>query len=266
MLRDEPNRTYYVYPSWADLSYRWEDLPRLLTDPLHSGCFKGEDRAKEKTKMQFWLDAGYPPEIKPATLIDGPAGGGIIHVDSVYPEKWLPANILNKEGNLCACPGFALYRGELPFHVRYIEPHSSPEWAIMTGKKPKLYLCGGVTVEHIEANPDYVYWLIVYKKSKRRLKSLDDVPGWAESFGVKAVELDSVPQRIAEETSDWVVDPQWESTWFSIQSNNDLVGYHLAIALYMGMHLKSVERRMKTIHVVSALETPMNIRKGWYRR
>lgn len=62
MLRDERNRTYYVYPSWADLSYRWEDLPRLLADPLNSGGFKGEDRAKEKTKMEYWLDAGYPPK------------------------------------------------------------------------------------------------------------------------------------------------------------------------------------------------------------
>jgi hypothetical protein len=84
---------------------------------------------------------------------------------------------------------------------------------------------------------------------------------------MKAVELDSVPQRIAEETSDWIVCPERESTWFSVESDNDLVGYHLAIALYLSMHLKSVERRLDAVHVVSQMETPMNIRKHkWYRR
>jgi hypothetical protein len=32
----------------------------------------------------------------------------------------------------------------------------------MTGKKTKLYL-GSATAEHIESDPDRIYWLIVYK-------------------------------------------------------------------------------------------------------
>ena len=34
MLRAEIDRNFIVYPSWAVLPAKWEDLPRLLADPL----------------------------------------------------------------------------------------------------------------------------------------------------------------------------------------------------------------------------------------
>jgi hypothetical protein len=260
MLRDEPNRTYFIYPSWADLSYRWEDLPRLLADPLNSGYFDELGYTEAD-----WRRVGYPSEIKPATLLSGPGGGGIIYADFAYPEKWLPANILNKEANLCLPSGLIPCLERLRFHVHYLEPHDSPEWYLLTGKKPKLYVCGA-SVEHVESDPESVYWLIVYKKAKRRLKGLDDVPHWAEGFGLTVTDLESVPQRIAEETADWVVDPQWNSAWFSVQGDNDLVGYNFAIALYIGLRLQRVAGpQMACIHSVSQLETKINVRRNWWR-
>jgi hypothetical protein len=37
MLYEETDRHFIVYPSWAELPARWEDLPRLFADPLNSG-------------------------------------------------------------------------------------------------------------------------------------------------------------------------------------------------------------------------------------
>ncbi len=37
MLKTPHDMNFDVWPSWADLGFRWEELPSALADPLKSG-------------------------------------------------------------------------------------------------------------------------------------------------------------------------------------------------------------------------------------
>lgn len=135
MLKVEPKYYYEVYPSWADLSYRWEELPTLLADPENSSYFQ-EDPNKMRTN---WEALGYPEKGQRFELIDGPAGGGIVraHLELVQTEygmvtRWKAGLILCSEASVSGCPGTYLYRvrGSLKDglfdHVHHLEPSDEP--------------------------------------------------------------------------------------------------------------------------------------------
>ena len=126
-ITKEPNRTYLVYPSWAELTCRWENVPKVLVDPVASGLI---DASVDYQSL------GYPEALAPARVINGPAGGGIIGVDLVPPAKWLPALALSSDAlirSTCMLPEY--------FRVSYLEPMDDLEATIDSSLANGMFLC-----------------------------------------------------------------------------------------------------------------------------
>jgi len=257
MLKAELETQYYVYPSWIEVSYKWEDLPWLMAHPLESGYID--------TKTD-WKKLGYPEEIAPCSFIDGPAGGGIVVADRV-PRFWLPAAILSREANLCLPNSIINWLEVVQFKVNYIEPFDNPLLYYFEDKpRPKLYICS-FSPENVESDPDSVYWVVNYKKGRKEITGLNEVPTWAKSFGLSVTRLPECPQLLREETSDWFRNPENEFAWYQVQDSKPLAGLAFAIVMYIGLHLRKVAgSRMRSMHLLSGIEGKPNMRKHWARR
>jgi hypothetical protein len=258
-LVGEPTRWYTVYPSWAELSYRWEDLPRLFADPLASRYFQGREK-----DINYFLSLGFPSEIKPCKLIDGPCGGGIVSEERVPRGKWLPGFILTKEANNCSPNAMRLAMDTLPFCVSYLEPFDDRLRDYLRGKKrTKLYLCSP-TPEHIEADPKGIYWVVGVKKGRRKLEALEHLPEWAKAFGLEVTSLPTMPEILREEISSWFTTPDVEFRWFTVHGGGNGAGYHYAVVLYFSLHLRFViGPRMKYMHLLASIEGKPRVRVNW---
>jgi hypothetical protein len=263
MLSGEADRIYIVYPSWAEFSYRWEDLPRLLSDPLASSYTDPNCGGYTKeNKVEYWRSLEYPTEnISPAIIINGPGGGGIIYVDKIPPGgRWLPIIILRKEGNMPYRPNVHGPRDKFPFKVCNLEPFDHPILALAAGKRIKMYLCSA-TPEHIDSDPEGIYWAVGRKKGRKNMVELDHVPKGAKALGIEASRLSEAPEIIREETASWYVNPEYEVIWFSVHGGINGAGYQYAVVLYFALHLRSViGPRMDCMHLVASIEGKPRVR------
>lgn len=271
MLKREKNRKYYVYPSWAEgqLTYRWEDLPVMMADPLKydkvpmgiplsdwlmmTDSFKNDEYLMLNYKKQRLLEIGYPEKIQPYDFIKGPIGGGIIEAHISEDEKWLPACILNKEANLCV-PS-PMEAGDLyqTLNVRYLDLMST--WDMETGvrRRVKNYTMG-ISAEPIESDPDSQYWLLSVKPGKKEPKQISEIPVWAYHFGIEMERLTNAPEKVKQEISPWLK-PGFDYVWFKIRQKDDRYGWHFAVMLYIGLHLAYVAKsRVRTMHMLAKLE------------
>jgi hypothetical protein len=232
MLSSEPGILYEVYPSWASFSYKWEDLSRLLGNPLDSGYLN---------PAEPWEKWGFSRVPKPFELIDGPCGGGIIceHHDG---ERWLPGVILTKEGNHPFPPGVGAHwaQEQLPFSVSYLEPYLMPfqETEVPTSRN-RRYLCA-FSAEHINAEPEAQYWVVRTRKAVREIKGLVDLPKWAFDLGPHVSRLPGCPDHLARETADWFNHPDRQYHWYKVDNFQPKAGLCFAIVVYLGLHLAKV--------------------------
>jgi hypothetical protein len=261
MLRREPHHTYYVYPSWAELSYAWSDLPQLLADPVNSRYFRENPNLRRGDLQAF----GFPRTIQPFELINGPGGGGIILAHAASRERWLPGLILCEEANLRAPTAMALLPEHLDPQVYYLEPMDEPGSELGLGKKKKLYLCHA-TPEHAEAAEAAVYWVIGVERAAKRVKGLEEVEGLARRFDLAVSSL-QVPEALRQETEAWFISPEYDYTWFQVQGGGDGFGFHFAVVLYLALHLRKVAgKRMHCMHLVADIEGKTNHRLQWYKK
>lgn len=257
MLRAEPDTHYYIYPSWAQFAYKWEDLPRLMADPLGSGALGPDDGR--------WEEFGFvtaPEEMVPAKFIDGPVGGGVI-VEHPLQNRWLPGAILYHGANLAFPQGMF----EIPgISVVNIEPYDDPLLNYLEGK-PHVQLHSGLaTPENIEAESDRQFWIVVYD-GVREIKGLDELPDWASYFGPRVSRLAGCPEPLREETADWFRNPSRKFVWYEVEDFPPLAGFCFAIVNYLALHLCKVGgKRMSSMHMLSGIEGKPNVRKTWPRR
>lgn len=188
MLKLEKNR-YFVYPSWAELSYSWEELPTLLTAPQDTRYFR-ENPNRRNTN---WPSFGFPAAIQPFEVFNGPVGGGIVRAHVTLDEKWLPALILCEEANLVGAAGMMGLLDRWNPGVSYLEPLNEVGWQLGLGRKKKLYLCSA-SVEHAESAHDKRFWIVGFKKGKKEIPGLTDIPLWAMKFGLSVSRLERVPE------------------------------------------------------------------------
>jgi hypothetical protein len=250
MLSREKKKKYIVFPSWLDPTYKWEDVPAIISDPLKYNDF---------TRLNYTEDDlrrfGYSEEILPFELIDGFAGGGIILIHKSPEQRWLPDGALtfDKGVDLIGPAGTAVL--DWKCNVAHFENRSDPLWQLELGKKRKNYEMAA-TPEHIESMPDCVFWLIrfVPTKTGKQMKGLDDVPGWAKHFGLDVRRLEEPPEPVRKETADWF-NPDFQRAWFEVKDAGDGFGYNFAVMLYIGLHLCSVSpSRMRCMHLLASIE------------
>jgi hypothetical protein len=250
MVKKEEKREYYIYPSWAEgqLTYSWDDLPKMMQNPYKYNDFMHE----QYTIEQVWA-MGYPKEIQPYELIRGPVKGGIIiaHVNPL--EKWLPACILNQEANLCV-PDPMLVGTLLDYHnVHYLDLRSLRDHTTGEFHRRKNYTIG-ISAEHIESEPESQYWFLSLRSGKKEPKEISNIPVWAYHFGIEMERIEQLPESIRQEISTWL-QPNFDYVWFKIRQQDDRYGWHFAVMLYIGLHLAFVARSsVRTMHMLASLE------------
>jgi hypothetical protein len=264
VLHIESNK-YYVYPSWAQLSYKWEDLGRHLADPLNSPYIRDDPNRRRFD----WKERGWPVPVQPFDMIDGPEGGGIIKAHIKREERWLPEVVLGTEANICCPPGMQYFLLSQAFNpcVFYLEPFDSPGWQFLSGKKTKLYLCSA-SLEHVEGDPKKIYWVVGYKKAKREIKTLGEIGTWAHHFKLEIRRLPHVPEDLRQEVAPWFISPVYEYVWFDVSGGGEGIGFHFAVVVYVAFHLRKVAGpRIDCMHLVSDIEGKPNVRsRFWPRR
>jgi hypothetical protein len=257
MLYNVPRHNYIVYPSWAGVSYLWADLPGLFADPVGSGHLPAG------TDMQYYLDCGYPRTPQPFRLWDGPVGGGIImweeEPSATRRGKWLPGSILHSEANLREPNGMNALFGEYDAHVVGMEPHG----AGLRIPKPKLYLCAAST-EHVDAAGDDVYWVLLSRAEPNRVKRLQSVPDWAAAFGLRVAREVRVAAAVQAQFDEWIPEPRYPRTWFTVEGGGDELGFHFAVVVYLAYHLRWVAgKTIVGMHLVSQIEGKPNALRLW---
>jgi hypothetical protein len=250
MLRKERKREYFVYPSWAEgqLSYSWEDLPKMMADP-----FRYDEHLRLNYTKEKMLKYGYPEVTQPYDFFKGPLGGGIIIAHINNDEKWLPACILIKEATLSAPHPMETAGNSEGHNVRYLDLNGAWNWETGEYRKMKNYIIG-ISAEHIESEPASQYWLLSMKPGKKEPSAISDIPVWAYHFGIEMERLSEVPQTVLLEISTWLK-PDFSYIWFKIRQKSDEYGWHFAVMLYIGLHLAYIgKNRIRTLHMLASIE------------
>ena len=263
MLVRETERNFVVYPSWAELEAKWEDLPRLFADPLKSGFIEPNFDFRR---------FGYPEHMQPHELFDGAEGGGIVLWRGEPSRgRWLPLSILHGGANLREPNGV---RGNLSLgsphdpSVCFLEPYDDPILRLAAGKKPRIF-DPGLSFEHADSAGDTVYWIVRHRRNKgkrRELAGLRQIADWARAFRVGVEQVTDVPAEVQAETAPWFTNPENESTWFTVSGLDNGLGYHFAVVVYIGNALKSLAgRAMGSMHLIAQIEGRPNFLHRWNR-
>jgi hypothetical protein len=132
--------------------------------------------------------------------------------------------------------------------------------------RPKLYLCGA-TPEHAESAGTSVFWLASLEKRQRALSDLNEVPRWAEAFGLSVTALSGIPAPLQSETSDWFRQPsEFDNVWLQVAGGDTSAGFHFGVLVYVALHARSVVKRLRAMHLVAQIEGKPLFRKTWHRR
>lgn len=261
MLQVEQNMTYYVYPSWANLTCPWGSLREHLSDPLQSPFIK----SKPDLRRYNWKDLGYPDTIAKFELFDGPVGGGVVRAHVAPYAKWLPIVILGSGAMIRASDGMTPIADSFETGVFYLEPMNEPGWELGLGKKAKVYLCDA-TVEHAESADGEVYWIVPFKRRKKDPGHVNEVPRIARAFGLDVFRIGAIPEVLANETAPWFVDSSIATAWFNVRGDGTALGFHFAVMFYVGLRLSELSNQRGQIHLVARIQGKPNARIHWSRK
>ena len=261
MLIKEAERNFIVYPSWAEMEGRWGDLRRYFADPLHSGFLEPDFDYRR---------FGYPEEIQPYQLIDGPEGGGIIMWrGDPYRGRWLPLCVVDSGANLRTPNGVRnLLLDDDPHapYVAFLEPYENP---LAAGRRSGTRVYNtALSYENADAAGEGVHWIVQYSRPRR--PGSGDPRAAADrrsrAFGVDVRRLGDAPRPGAGGNGPWFAGDDNESTWYSATSADSGLGFQFAVLVYVGNHLRHVAgAAMDSMHLVARIEAEPNFRCRWNR-
>ncbi len=248
MLRLEDNRQYIVFPSWLKVAYNWEDLPGILSNPL-----KYDKMGTQTYGINGLKSLGFPEEVQPADLLNGPLGGGIIVPHIRKDERWLPYHVLGfNNGATLTTPRTLLHYDKLQYSVGFLEHCTHPGNAYQHSKKPKNFDCV-ISAEHVDNTGDKVFWLMTVPQGKM-VPGINELPKWINSFGCILEKIPFENSYLAQETSNWRGDDLSYSC-FKVEKGGSGYNFHLAVMLYFGLHFVSLRgNNLLSMHLLAQIE------------
>ena len=238
MFQNGSSTETFVYPSWASLSYNWDDLDKILRDPLNSGFLDHRDD---------WDSLGYSREIHPYNLAPGPYGGGIISFNTPPMTKSLGKMALGNDTHFCNPVGTKL--GGIKPQTGYLEPMDGPLTGIRFApkelkKKQKIYTC--ITTAEESPNPNLSYWAICMKPGRWKPAQAEKVCEVANHFGVPL--LAGISDDIKTHSfnlleSRRLISSETSILYFSMQNSIDDINYSYAVLVYSVYHLASIVKK-----------------------
>jgi hypothetical protein len=243
-----------VYPSWVKYSYQWDVLPMLLYDPLETRYLR--------RYTYDWAKLGYSMVTDNFKLIPGIYGNGIIRYDrsSMTKEqkedwKWLPNILLGAEARQMGPPGISGFES-YKYCVSYLSPKPSDDVKLGFEKQkddPMPYF----SVEPMAGMEDLAYVCFGVSGTKKMPEDFRQFVFCLKSFGLEGELLETVAPDNSELVDVFL--KKWNLTgfWFFVSVNTpDMdAGLFLAILTYLGSHFRSLNPRLKSVHMMTTLDS-----------
>jgi hypothetical protein len=250
MLIQEPNKTYLVYPSWAEggYAYSWSQLKAVLL-------------GAEKEDAHVEADPNAKPSQRGHELrfIDGAGGGGVI-VQAPY-GAWKGRGIMRQAGaNFPDAAEMSPVRHLFTSHVSYIEPYTGIGGLIVGGKRARSY-AGRMSAEHADAAREDRYWVFDFIEARSSIKAIDRIESLATGFGLVTKRLQEVPEAMRVETQDWFRGYSGQVIWYRVEGGENGAGFQFAMLMYIALNLAKAIRGRQWAHLVAAIEGKPNARK-----
>lgn len=265
MLMMEMDWRYIVWPSWArSFSFSWENLPRLIADPVAAGCVN--INTMELIRIGQIINA--PGFVE---YYSGAFGGGVIareHTPSVY---WLGYDVFTQDADVTKALGMTTaHCRETGFDFRNVaflelRGDSGLKRAGTGWKKPREYPCS-VSFEHVDSAGEVMYWLLDSEIGAEHHPAFEALREAARGFGLEVESNILPPSSVLEEVQPWFTNPS-RMTWFSVSGGLLRAGWQLAMMYYCAMDLKRrLGKRMRCMHLVAQIEKHPHIRMEWGRK
>jgi hypothetical protein len=256
MLFQEPDVGYMVYPSWAEasLGQSWSDIAEFIRNPQGPPKWHGDEVGKQVLRAA---------REHSFVAMQGAAGGGIIVMRhpkgpgrSVGPSH---CNIPMPEALLRTVDQFTT-------DVRFLEPYGGLGGLLATGKHSRLYYCDA-SAEHTESAENSVYWCLEFERNKPISgKAIDAIPSLAAAFGFNVLPLSRLPEAISDETAPWFQSRDHVRLWFNVATEDRRAGLHLAVMLYIGLHVAKQVRSIRWAHLIARIDGKPNGLLALWRR
>jgi hypothetical protein len=248
-------KRYYVYPSWASFSYKWEDLPGLLHNPLDTPYTR--ERAPEE-----WFNLGYSKVTDNFILVSGPFGNGIVVKDEskiTDTEKkgfWLPILVLCAEAYLTSPPTWLrekAYKNHRP--VGYLSPKPTDEMRL--GIEPRRDdPMPHFSLEPLSGLENSALLCVTRSGGKKLQEQLEMLPACFLAFHIKAERLasDDPDVQRCDHVRGLLKKYQLNGTWYFLDGAGYDAGLLFAIVVYLGGWLRSeIGGRLKSCHLITTL-------------
>lgn len=257
MLKHDDELSYFVYPSWAKLAYRWDELPRAMARPLEYGRFQpGFD------PQAF----GYPAEPQAYRLERGPRGGGIVIVNARKGERWLAARVLGLDANIRSPDAVLSMQGDsFASRVLYVEPYESAS-PFAGVPVQRLHVCGA-SPEHLDSAGGAVYWVLGHSRGRAELPEQQEVVEVGREFGLGVSLVGATPISVKAEAEPMFANQAIHYVWYEVVGKTDSAGHHFAWLLYTALHMKAlIGQHMRVMHLCAAIEGRPRAREFWAKR
>jgi hypothetical protein len=250
------NSFYIVYPSWAELSPSWAQLPLLFAAPLESG---------KLNHRSDWAALGYVSGHNCYEFIDGPCGNGIIKGMGSSNSRFLWKAVLNSQFSGSRPPGVPL-PGVLPFiapsyDVSLLEEKERAEHALGFEKKAKTYV-PSISLEYEGGSDATVFVSLTFRKDKVDKEVCRSVSLWWSEFGVKCFAHDG--EEGLPKTARLLVAADREHHWMVMQRTNEDVGLIFARTFYLACAAKKLApRNLLAVHLIGNFEGKPEMATKW---
>lgn len=243
---------YYVYPSWAAFSWRWENLGTVFRDPIASGFLENGEKLKK---------LGYEDGCGQFELIDGPFGNGIIRGIMTKQSRFLWMAVMFHGANFVPLPGFP--PDVWDYRVCWLHQKETPEQILGMEKKLRMYL-PRISLDHDELPESCVFVALTFRRGRVDEQVCASFWEGCRNFGIEChpVESKNLHSKVAKR----LASPVLTHEWFALKINADDVGLLAAKMFYLGCVAKQKSSDFRYVHVIGTLEGKPTMAQSWRDR
>jgi hypothetical protein len=250
MLIYTPKIKYHIYPSWADFTYKWADLPlifdRIYTDPeKYINQYIHPQWYNEHNKIYYTLiNEGLE-------FINGPVGGGIIiHKYTsrdealnaggyAHKKMWIGQALFNIEQyNMESISGAEIIG--YPLNISYWHRNNIPLLVNLGIEKRsnKQYRIDG-SYDHVESVGNNIYVaLVCYRHKRQKTDMIQDFIELVTHFNLNLTYIEKTPETILKEKPFWFTKEKDVFHWFQLHTDIIQVQRITSFLIYCTLHLR----------------------------
>ena len=219
--------------------------------------------------MMPWLKLWYSELGRDLRFWHGFSGGGILGVPKSLPiSEHKRNNIVAPRSSLKYVYGCVLGNPAgrlLADSLCCAVPERPPPLAVKYGAakrvpSPRVK----ATAEHANSIEHGRYLLIVPRENRKKLRMLEQVSDWFETFGVRTSDAPvPIPSGLRDEMTTWFGNPGRPILALELQEGEDNAAWQLAVTYYIAEFWDVNAPGLDSVHFVAAIEGEPNFRKNW---